>query len=71
MERFTRANGNGQSQCYNCGTVCWDTYFYIDTNYTKHNRLCEDCKKVIGTKEFLNRPILWSKFKPYHREKEV
>lgn len=67
MERFIKADGEGLSQCYNCGTVCWDCMMYIDTKYKESNRLCSDCKNKYGTKEFKNVKIQWRGFKRKRR----
>ena len=65
MNRFIWATGNGQSQCYNCGTVNWDSFMFKDTKFND-NRVCSDCKKLIeqGKPE---TKIKWKNFIPKYR----
>ena len=65
MNRFIWATGNGQSQCYNCGTVNWDSFMFKDTKFND-NRVCSNCKKLIeqGKPE---TKIKWKNFIPKYR----
>ena len=65
MNRFVWATGNGQSQCYNCGTTNWDSFMFKDTKFN-NSRVCLDCKKLIeqGKPE---TEIKWKNFVPKHR----
>jgi transcription initiation factor TFIIIB Brf1 subunit/transcription initiation factor TFIIB len=65
MNRFIRANSDGQSQCYNCGTVGWDIFMFKDAKFD-NERVCTNCKKLIeqGKPE---TEIKWKGFIPKYR----
>lgn len=60
---FTKANGNGQSQCQKCGSIGWDSLMYKVKEFNDE-RVCENCKKHMekGTENKIK--ICWRGFKP-------
>lgn len=68
-QRFTiEKDKQGQSQCYNCGTISWHSFMYKDNKYDE--MLCDTCKELIEQGN-PDTPIVWSGFIPRHREENT
>lgn len=57
MKRFImEKDKNGQSQCYNCGTISWHTLMYRDTSCNK--MICDKCKELYELSPMLGKEII-------------